>query len=260
MSSVVRIAQAAMLAVACTAGVVSAQATPAADDLPYVEDLTTLRSGVRLANQSSIAGHPKYYLIRVPWGTTRLDVEVTGGSGDPHVYVTRGVKPTITSHACGPKISGDPRQCSIPRPTTLGHTPGQGDDWYIRLDTETSFTDVAITATTVGAASPAATTMKSCREWDSVLVNGAGWQVAGLPSGEKWEWTWGGGGLRVQHQTGAGEPARAARRYSLVTDPAARSGCSLRIGQNDRIQIHGYADSRLTIESSGRELELVARP
>jgi hypothetical protein len=121
----------------------------------YVPDLntnlliTTLKSGVAQGSQAQTEGKFLYYQIFVPSpasGTQKLEVKLSGGSGDADMYVGRGVSPELT------KLSV---LCTSATPNTNTETctinpPVLNDYYYIAIKATKLFIGASITAT-VGA-------------------------------------------------------------------------------------------------------------
>jgi vibriolysin len=83
-----------------------------------------LTNGVAVSNLSGASGSARYYRIAVPTGKT-LTIKTSGGTGDVDLYTRFGARPTTTTYACRPYLSGNTETC-----TTTTTTAG---DWYVML-------------------------------------------------------------------------------------------------------------------------------
>jgi hypothetical protein len=86
--------------------------TPGGD--PY------LTNAVPVTGVSGAASSAKYWRIAVPAGKT-LTVKISGGSGDADLYTRVGSRPTTTTYACRPYLSGNTETCTS-SVTTAGDT------------------------------------------------------------------------------------------------------------------------------------------
>lgn len=58
-------------------------------------------------------GSWKHYSLDVPAGASKLDVSISGGSGDADLYLRAGQQPTSSSYDCRPYKNGNSESCSI---------------------------------------------------------------------------------------------------------------------------------------------------
>jgi uncharacterized protein YjdB len=75
---------------------------------------TGLRSGEPALVTNAVAGSAKYFAVYVPAGTSRMTVNISGGSGDPDLSV---FQPGNTgSPDCAPLLVGSGEECVLNRP------------------------------------------------------------------------------------------------------------------------------------------------
>jgi serine protease len=60
--------------------------------------VVTLSNGVPVTNLSDTAGGEKFYKIEVPSGQAKLQISISGGTGDADLYVKLGAMPTTTRY------------------------------------------------------------------------------------------------------------------------------------------------------------------
>lgn len=85
-----------------------------------------LTKGVPVTGLSGATGAQLLYRIFVPPGTTSLQVNVSGGTGDVDLYVRRASPPTLTTYTCRPYLAGNNEACTVANP--------QSGTWYVMLD------------------------------------------------------------------------------------------------------------------------------
>lgn len=76
----------------------------------------TLVSGAPITISDGVAGHWQYFSMAVPEGQTRLDISISGGSGDADLYVQTPGQPTLGSYLCRPYLNGNAEACQIQTP------------------------------------------------------------------------------------------------------------------------------------------------
>lgn len=74
---------------------------------------------------SGSSGEWSHYYVDIPAGMSKLNVTMSGGSGDADLYVRQGSKATESNYECRPYRSGNNESCDIDNPA--------GDRWYISL-------------------------------------------------------------------------------------------------------------------------------
>lgn len=105
---------------------------------------TTLTNGVAVTGIGASTGAWKHYKIAVPSGQTKLDIVMSGGSGDADLYVKRGSQPTSSSYDYRPYLNGNNETVSVTNPVA--------GDWYISLYAYSTYSSVSLKATYTGAA------------------------------------------------------------------------------------------------------------
>jgi hypothetical protein len=98
---------------------------------------------------SGTAGSWQFFPLVLPEGTTALDVQLTGGTGDADLYVRPSEQPTENEYACRPWEEGNEESCNTPNPPA--------GTWYLAVNGFDDFTDVTLKATWSSPA-PVATT------------------------------------------------------------------------------------------------------
>jgi hypothetical protein len=102
------------------------------------EDVTTLTNGVPLPGQSGATDSEKFYKIDVPAGQSKLEITISGGTGDADLYVKKGAKPTTTSWDYRPYLIGNNETVSIDNPDAA--------TWFIMLKGYAAYAGVTIVA------------------------------------------------------------------------------------------------------------------
>ena len=105
---------------------------------------TTLTNGVAVSSIGASTGAWKHYKIAVPSGQTKLDIVMSGGTGDADLYVKRGAQPTSSVYDYRPYLSGNNETVSVTNPVA--------GDWYISLYAYSTYSGVTLKATYTGAA------------------------------------------------------------------------------------------------------------
>lgn len=108
--------------------VASYTAAPAGDPI--------LVNGVPATALAGATGNNKYWRIQPGAGKT-LTVRISGGSGDADLYVRSGSRPTTTTYACRPYLTGNNETCIIANT--------QAVDYYIMLRAYTTYSGVTLT-------------------------------------------------------------------------------------------------------------------
>ncbi len=101
-----------------------------------------LANGVPVTNLSDATGGEKFYKIEVPAGQTKLQISISGGTGDADLYVKRGAMPTTTDYDYRPFLSGNNESVTVDNPTA--------GTWYIMLRAYSAYTNVTLLASYTG--------------------------------------------------------------------------------------------------------------
>ena len=75
-----------------------------------------LQNGVPVNGLSGTMGSETYFTFDVPAGVNRLDIAISGGTGDADLYVQFGSKPTVNKYDCRPWLDGNQENCIILTP------------------------------------------------------------------------------------------------------------------------------------------------
>ena len=78
-----------------------------------------------------------YYSVEVPSGMSKLEVNISNGSGDADLYVRKGSTPTTTSFDCRPYLNGNEESCSITSPSA--------GTWEIGIRAYSAFSGLTLT-------------------------------------------------------------------------------------------------------------------
>ncbi|MFD0725332.1 pre-peptidase C-terminal domain-containing protein [Lysobacter brunescens] len=80
------------------------------------------------------------YTVSIPAGTTKLVVDISGGTGDADLYVRAGSAPTTSSYNCRPYLNGNTETCTV-------NNPVAGTTYYIAVRAYSSYSGVTMKAT-----------------------------------------------------------------------------------------------------------------
>jgi hypothetical protein len=103
------------------------------------ETIVTLQNGVPVTGISGSADGEKHFKITVPSGQAKLDLVMSGGTGDADLYVRRGSKATTTEWDYRPYLIGNNESVSIDSPAA--------DTYYIMIRGYSAFDGVTLKAT-----------------------------------------------------------------------------------------------------------------
>jgi serine protease len=98
----------------------------------------TLSKGVPVSGISGASGSEQRWTIDVPAGSTNLNFDISGGSGDADMYVRFGSAPTTSSYDCRPYKNGNSENCNFA--STSGGT------YHVMLRGYTSYSGVSLVA------------------------------------------------------------------------------------------------------------------
>jgi hypothetical protein len=101
--------------------------------------VVTLQNGVPVTGISGTADGENFYQITVPSGQAKLEIVMSGGTGDADLYVRKGAKPTTTEWDYRPYLSGNNESVSIDSPSAA--------TYYIMLRGYSPFDGVTLKAT-----------------------------------------------------------------------------------------------------------------
>jgi len=103
------------------------------------ETVVTLQNGVPVTGISGSANGEKFYKIAVPSGQSKLDIVMSGGTGDADLYVHKGSKPTTSDWDYRPYLIGNNESVTIDNP--------QADTYYIMIRGYGIFGGITLKAT-----------------------------------------------------------------------------------------------------------------
>ncbi|WP_338023593.1 M4 family metallopeptidase [Archangium primigenium] len=113
--------------------------------LPLAPPQTTpLSNAVPVSGLSGSAGNKKYYTLEVPAGHSRLNIAMSGGTGDADLFVKLGAAPNTSAYDCRPYKSGNSETCAFTNP--------QAGTWYVMINAYSAYTGVTLKATYSGGA------------------------------------------------------------------------------------------------------------
>jgi hypothetical protein len=123
---------------------------PDPNDPPDPEPNDPTPVEVTLLSQTSLSasqGNFRHWAINVPVGSTKLVVNLSGGTGDADLYVKRGSQSTTSSYDCRPYLNGNQETCTFNNPVA--------GTWYVSIRAYTSYSGVSVTAkATTGGTAP----------------------------------------------------------------------------------------------------------
>ena len=90
-------------------------------------------------NISGSKGSWTDYTIEIPGGVARLQVNMSGGSGDGDLYVRQGSYPTTSVYDCRPYAGGNVETCTMNNP--------EAGTWYLSVRGYSSYSGVSLDAT-----------------------------------------------------------------------------------------------------------------
>ncbi|HSP80624.1 MAG TPA: S8 family peptidase, partial [Myxococcaceae bacterium] len=97
-----------------------------------------LSNGVTLAEGSHGQYDQRYHVLSVPSGMSRLDVKISGGTGDADLYVRAGSPPTLSAYNCRPYVGGSTESCTLLNP--------RAGDWYAMIRGYNAYAGLSLTA------------------------------------------------------------------------------------------------------------------
>ncbi|HSV98955.1 MAG TPA: pre-peptidase C-terminal domain-containing protein [Sedimentisphaerales bacterium] len=108
--------------------------------------VVTLVNGVPVNDISAGQGGAKYYKIEVPASQTKLEIAISGGTGDADLYVRRGSLPTTAEYDHRPYLPGNSESVTVNNPTA--------GTWFIMIRAYQAFSGLTLLATYGGGAVP----------------------------------------------------------------------------------------------------------
>jgi hypothetical protein len=128
----------------------------------FTGTVTLLSNGVPVTNISGAEGSERIYRLIVPSGQAKLEIGISGGTGDADLYVKRGSPPTALEYDYRPYLIGNEETVSVNNPT--------GGDWFVMIRGYRAYAGLTLLATFGGGTPPS--------EEVTVLLNGVA--VTGL--------------------------------------------------------------------------------
>jgi large repetitive protein len=95
-----------------------------------------LTNGVPAAGLSGTTNSDTFYAITVPADQTKLEISITGGTGDCDLYVKRDAMPTTSVYDYRPYLKGNDEKVSITNPAA--------GTWYIMLQGYNAYTGLTL--------------------------------------------------------------------------------------------------------------------
>lgn len=105
---------------------------------------TVLTNGVAVTGIGASTGTWKHYKITVPASQTKLEIVMSGGTGDGDLYVKRGAQPTSSVYDYRPYLNGNNETVTVNNPVA--------GDWYISIYAYSTYSGVSLKATYTAAA------------------------------------------------------------------------------------------------------------
>ncbi|MCU0916500.1 MAG: PPC domain-containing protein, partial [Planctomycetes bacterium] len=110
------------------------------------ESVTTLQNGVPLSGIAGGANTEKFYKIDVPANQQKLEIRMSGGTGDADMYVRRGAKPSTSDYDYRPYQTGNEESVAVDKPAA--------GTWYIMIRGYSAFSGITLMATYGGGTPP----------------------------------------------------------------------------------------------------------
>jgi hypothetical protein len=104
--------------------------------------VTPLANGVPVSGLSGATGSERFYQIVVPAGQTKLEIQISGGTGDCDLYVKRDSLPTVAVYDYRPYLVGNNEKVTVDSPAA--------GTWYLMLRGYSAYTGVTLVATSSG--------------------------------------------------------------------------------------------------------------
>ncbi|MBN1507021.1 MAG: pre-peptidase C-terminal domain-containing protein [Sedimentisphaerales bacterium] len=108
--------------------------------------VTLLSNGVPVTDISGAEGSERIYRLLVPAGQTKLEISISGGTGDADLYVKRGSPPTAMEYDYRPYLAGNEESVTINNPTA--------DDWFMMVRGYRAYAGLTLVATYSGGTPP----------------------------------------------------------------------------------------------------------
>ncbi len=100
--------------------------------------ITPLADGVPVTGLAATEGTEKYFQIDLPAGQTKLEIAISGGTGDADLYVKLGALPTSTDYDYRPYLFGNDETVTVSNPA--------GGTWYIMIRAYNAYADLTVLA------------------------------------------------------------------------------------------------------------------
>lgn len=100
--------------------------------------ITPLTNGVAVTGISGAAAAEVYFSVLVPAGQTKLEIIMSGGTGDADLYVKKGALPTTSSYDYRPYLFGNDESVSVNNPAAA--------TWYIMVRGYNAFAGITLQA------------------------------------------------------------------------------------------------------------------
>jgi hypothetical protein len=121
--------------------VISVASTGAIVKVTFVNNpppMTPLINNVPIRNLAGRRGNEKYYYVQVPFGRSKLTVNISGGTGDADLYVRYNERPTLFKWQCRPFSYGNNETCTINAP--------EAGNYYIMVRAFANYSGVSLIA------------------------------------------------------------------------------------------------------------------
>jgi hypothetical protein len=115
-------------------------------DYSVSNTVVVLNNGVAVKDISGSQGGAKYYKIEVPAGQTKLEIAMSGGTGDADLYVRRGSQPTTAEYDYRPYLQGNDESVTV-------NNPAAGT-WFVMIRGYQAFSGITLLATYGGGTVP----------------------------------------------------------------------------------------------------------
>jgi hypothetical protein len=115
-------------------------------DYSISNTVVVLANGVAVKDIAGNQGGAKYFKLEVPAGQSKLEIAMSGGTGDADLYVRRGVLPTTAEYDFRPYLPGNDESVTV-------NNPAAGT-WFIMIRGYQAFSGITLLATYGGGVIP----------------------------------------------------------------------------------------------------------
>lgn len=142
----------------------------------------TLVTAIAQSNLSGAAGSEQRFSFTVPEGSSDLQIEMSGGTGDADLYYLAGSTPTQSDYSCRPYSGGNNEVCAEPDPAAGTH--------HVMVRGYNSFSGVSLTASYITIGQSANQLPAASFSWSSQGSEVSFTDSSSDPDGSVAGWSW----------------------------------------------------------------------